>query len=299
MRHWSGSGGGRLLGRKVSLLSCKLQQWRGINVYEAVEQKVLSAIDIDYIRNFSVIAHVDHGKSTLSDAILSLTGNISDADRRKGQVLDTLKVERERGITVKANTASMIYTTKNGQRYLLNLIDTPGHIDFSYEVSRSLASCQGALLLVDSSQSVQAQTLANFGKARALGLSIIPIVTKIDLPNAQPEDTALAMGTTFGIDPESVLMTSAKQGVGIEEVLQAIVERLPSPKLYSKDAKGPFYGRIVDSWFDEHRGVVCLVQVVGGSLREGQVSLQKHYVFVCFQLLPHGRGTNFINILSM
>jgi GTP-binding protein LepA len=233
-----------------------------------VEQKLVENIDIENIRNFSVIAHVDHGKSTLSDAILSRTGNITEADRKKGQVLDTLKVERERGITVKANTASMLYHYK-GKPHLLNLIDTPGHIDFSYEVSRSLASCQGALLLVDATQSVQAQTIANFQKAKKLGLSIIPVVTKIDLPNAQPEETALAMGTTFGVDPEEVIMTSAKAGIGIDELLPAIVERLPAPKSMFKDSNGPFYGRIVDSWFDEHRGVVCLVQVVGGRINEG------------------------------
>lgn len=170
------------------------------SIFDVIAKKGLGTIDISRIRNFSVIAHVDHGKSTLSDCVLQVTGNITDADRRKGQVCDTLKVERERGITVKAQTASMIYFDKRTkQQYLLNLIDTPGHIDFSYEVSRSLSSCQGALLLVDSTQSVQAQTLSNYQKARALGLSIIPIVTKIDLPNAQPEEAALNMSTTFDL----------------------------------------------------------------------------------------------------
>lgn len=230
---------------------------------------MLEDINIDHIRNFSVIAHVDHGKSTLSDAILQLTGNISETDRKKGQVLDTLKVERERGITVKANTASMIYEDRRtNQRYLLNLIDTPGHIDFSYEVSRSLASCQGALLLVDSTQSIQAQTLSNHAKAKALGLGIIPVITKIDLPNAQPIDAALTMATTFHVDAEDVIMTSAKKSVGIHEVLQSIIDKLPSPKSLCQPADKPFYGRIVDSWFDEHRGVVCLLQVVSGSIQE-------------------------------
>jgi len=204
--------------------------------------------------------------------------------------MDTLQVERERGITVKAQTASMLFhDERTGTDYLLNLIDTPGHIDFSYEVSRSLASCQGALLLVDSTQSIQAQTLANHQKAKDLGLEIIPVVTKIDLPSAMPEDAALAMGTTFGVDPSDVIMTSAKSRIGILEVMQAVVDRLPSPAanmkqamLYGKMAadgeldpavakarRSRFHGRIVDSWFDPHRGVVCLVQAVAGSLAEG------------------------------
>ena len=219
------------------------------------------------LTNFKLIK----GKSTLSDSILQLTGNINEKDKKRGQVLDTLKVERERGITVKAQTASMIYKDeRSNEYYLLNLIDTPGHIDFSYEVSRSLASCQGALLLVDSSQSIQAQTLANHAKAKNLGLNIIPVVTKIDLPNAQPEDTAVSMGTTFDLDPDSVIMTSAKQNIGIKEVLEAIIDRLPSPESHSKSKSGPFLGKIVDSWFDEHRGVVCLLQIIGGTVTENQ-----------------------------
>lgn len=242
------------------------------NIFEVVKANALKDIPIDNIRNFSVIAHVDHGKSTLSDVLLQITGNIDEKARRRGQVLDTLQVERERGITVKAQTASMVFddTRHEGQRYLINLIDTPGHIDFSYEVSRSLASCQGALLLVDSTQNIQAQTLANHAKARALGLEIIPVVTKIDLPSAQPEESAIAMSTTFGLDPDTVIMTSAKANIGIREVLEAVVDRLPSPRDVCRDTEGPFLGRIVDSWFDEHRGVVCLVQVVAGHLTEGQ-----------------------------
>jgi GTP-binding protein LepA len=241
-------------------------------IFDVVGNNELGDVDISNIRNFSVIAHVDHGKSTLSDALLTLTGNITDQERRKGQVLDTLKVERERGITVKAQTASMIFEDKrtNGTRYLINLIDTPGHIDFSYEVSRSLASCQGALLLVDSTQSVQAQTLANHEKAKKIGLSIIPVVTKIDLPSSQPEETALAMGTTFNVDPSDVIFTSAKKNIGVLEVLEAVVDRLPSPVASSMKVDGPFLGRVVDSWFDEHRGVVCLIQAVSGTLLEGQ-----------------------------
>lgn len=254
--------------RKASFLRHSPRRW--LNIFQAVEQHLLDSIDVDHIRNFSVIAHVDHGKSTLSDAILNLTGNISESDRKKGQVLDTLKVERERGITVKANTASMIYDdSRTGERYLLNLIDTPGHIDFAYEVSRSLASCQGALLLVDSTQSIQAQTLSNHGKACALGLKFIPIVTKIDLPSAQPLDAAITMASAFHIDPEKVIMTSAKKGVGIEEVLHSVIDDLPSPLHTSHSLNNPFCGRIIDSWFDEHRGVVMLVQVVGGKIVEG------------------------------
>jgi len=283
-----GSGGKRRLSSTTT--STQQQQQQEASIYTVVENNELSLIKIENMRNFSVIAHVDHGKSTLSDVILQLTGNINEKQRKKGQVLDTLKVERERGITVKAQTASMIFDdARTGSRYLINLIDTPGHIDFSYEVSRSLASCQGALLLVDSTQSIQAQTLANHEKARKLGLAIIPVVTKIDLPSAQPEDTALAMGTTFGVDPSDAIMTSAKANIGVLEVLQAVVDRLPSPasslssSLTSSSSSssssssttttttinGPFMGRIVDSWFDEHRGVVCLVQGVGGVLTEG------------------------------
>lgn len=180
-------------------------------------------------------------------------------------------MERDRGITVKAQTASMIFhDERDGVDYLVNLIDTPGHIDFSYEVSRSLASCQGALLLVDSSQRIQAQTLSNYEKAKNLGLKLIPVVTKIDLPAAQPEDCALNMATTFDVDPEDCIMTSAKKNIGVLEVMQAVIDRLPSPVEASKQPDGPFYGRIVDSWFDECRGVVSLVQVIGGEIREGQ-----------------------------
>lgn len=265
-----------LLTRGIRKLSTEPGQLASIHSF--VQEGTLHNVDVENIRNFSVIAHVDHGKSTLSDAILQLTGNINAKQKKSGQVLDTLKVERERGITVKAQTASMIFHDgRDGQDYLLNLIDTPGHVDFSYEVSRSLASCQGALLLVDSTQSIQAQTLVNFEKANKLGLKMIPVVTKIDLPNSQPEDSALAMATTFNLDPEDVIMTSAKQAIGIREVLEAVVDNLPCPAVLDAevlhvDAKcqGRFHGRIIDSWFDEFRGVVCLIQGVTGTLRENQ-----------------------------
>lgn len=262
------------------------------NIFQVISSGDIHSIEIQDIRNFSVIAHVDHGKSTLSDAILQYLGNIDAKTRKKGQVLDNLKVERDRGITVKAQTASMIFNDQRShKRYLLNLIDTPGHIDFNYEVSRSLASCQGALLLVDASQSIQAQTISNYHKALKLNLDIIPVVTKTDLPNAMPEETALALEQSFKFDPDKVIMTSAKQNIGILEVIEAIVDRLPSPIIQfakqeckdrdnnSRDRKNstisididePFRGRIVDSWFDEHRGVVCLVQVCNGSVSEGQ-----------------------------
>eukprot|EP00605_Chrysophyceae_sp_TOSAG23-4_P001783 GSChrysophyteH1.ASY1.ANO1.1972.1 assembled CDS len=243
----------------------------GQSIFDFVETDKLDHIPLENIRNFSVIAHVDHGKSTLSDAVLQYTGNINESERKRGQVMDTLKVERERGITVKAQTASMIFHDKRTETdFLLNLIDTPGHIDFSYEVSRSLASCQGALLLVDSSQSIQAQTLATHEKAKNLGLQIIPVVTKIDLPGAQPEDVALNMASTFDLDPSSVIPTSAKAGIGVLEVLEAVHSHVSDEPVDTGNANGRFCGRIVDSWYDEHRGVVCLIQAVGGSLQEGQ-----------------------------
>ena len=206
--------------RLISAFCSTTTRERPRTIFDYVERNEFERFPIENIRNFSIIAHIDHGKSTLADALLQLTGNITERDKRKGQVLDQLAVERERGITVKAQTATMIYQdSRSGIDYLINLIDTPGHIDFSYEVSRSLASCQGALLLVDSSQSIQAQTLANYEKAKALNLAIIPVVTKIDLPNAQPEETALLMATTFHVDPDSAIMTSAKKMIGIEEVI--------------------------------------------------------------------------------
>jgi small GTP-binding protein len=175
------------------------------------------------------------------------------------QYLDNLEVERERGITVKAQTATMTYLDpRSGTEYLLNLIDTPGHVDFSSEVSKSLRACQGALLLVDSTQSVQAQTLANYGKAKDLSVSVIPIITKIDLPFAQPEEAALSMHAVFGFDPDTCIMTSAKNFEGIDAVIEAIIDGVPSPAAFCGDKTDKFKGRIVDSWYEEHRGLVCL-----------------------------------------
>eukprot|EP00798_Chlamydomonas_sp_ICE-L_P021245 gene21245-28161_t len=217
----------------------------------------------DRIRNFCIIAHVDHGKSTLADRLMELTGAIDKGGQT--QYLDKLQVERDRGITVKAQTVSLVYKYK-GEDYLLNLIDTPGHVDFSYEVSRSLAACQGALLVVDAGQGIQAQTVANYHLASGQGLSLIPVINKIDLPAAQPSVVAQQMGDIFGVDPEAALLTSAKKGTGLSTVLPAVIERIPSPK-GSKDA--PMRALIFDTFHDEYRGVVCLVQVVDGCLKKG------------------------------
>ncbi|KAL0946754.1 hypothetical protein HGRIS_012931 [Hohenbuehelia grisea] len=238
----------------------------------------------DVIRNFSVIAHIgfylsaslfvcvtdefllDHGKSTLADRLLELTGTIAAAKSGKNeQVLDKLKVERERGITVKAQTASMLYDW-NGKRHLLNLIDTPGHVDFAWEVSRSLAACQGVLLLVDCSQGVQAQTISVFHNAKERGLKIIPVLNKIDLPAAQPERITAQMQATFGIDPKDVIKISAKTGMGVDNILQAIIERIPPP---SGGLQNPFKGFLFDSFYDRYRGVISLISMQDGILRVG------------------------------
>ncbi|TDL25027.1 GTP-binding protein lepa [Rickenella mellea] len=217
------------------------------------------------IRNFSIIAHIDHGKSTLADRLLELTGTIEKAIGTNNQVLDKLKVERERGITVKAQTASMLHTF-HGQEHLLNLIDTPGHVDFAWEVSRSLSACQGALFLVDASQGVQAQSISVFHVAQERGLKIIPVLNKIDLPSADPERVTAQMQSTFGIDPADVLKISAKAGRGVEEILQAIVERIPPPE---GDSLGPLKALLFDSSYDKYRGVVSLVNIKSGQLRKG------------------------------
>lgn len=219
------------------------------------------------IRNFGIIAHIDHGKSTLADRLLELTRNVKRIGAESAQLLDSLQVERERGITVKAQSASMLYhLADEAEPYLLNLIDTPGHVDFSYEVVKSLAACDGALLLVDASQGIQAQTLATYHAAKEAGLPAIPVLTKIDLPHADVDDVTLQVALTLGLEPEDVLATSAKSGVGIESVLPAVVRRVPPPNGAAPPA--PCRARVVDSWYDEHRGVICLVQVVDGVLRE-------------------------------
>ena len=224
----------------------------------------LKAIKPQNIRNFSIIAHIDHGKSTLADRLLETTGTLTDRKKHE-QFLDKLKVEKERGITVKAQTASMFYEYK-GEIYLLNLIDTPGHVDFSYEVSRSLYACQGALLLVDAAQGVQAQTMANFYLAFDQDLTIVPVINKVDLPNAQIERVQQELEQLFDINPEECILASAKTGYGIEQVLQGIIERIPAPQA-TDDA--PLKALLFDSWFNEYKGVICLIALKEGSIKKG------------------------------
>jgi len=218
---------------------------------------------MQHIRNFSIIAHIDHGKSTLADRFIQRCGGLSDREMDE-QVLDSMDLERERGITIKAQTAALRYRARDGNEYQLNLIDTPGHVDFSYEVSRSLAACEGALLVVDASQGVEAQTVANCYTATEQGVEVVPVLNKIDLPSAEPDRVIQEIEDIIGIDAHDAVRASAKTGLGIDDILETVIARIPAP---TGDPAAPLKALVIDSWFDNYVGVVMLVRVKDGVLR--------------------------------
>uniref|UniRef100_A0A1B6E716 Tr-type G domain-containing protein n=1 Tax=Clastoptera arizonana TaxID=38151 RepID=A0A1B6E716_9HEMI len=251
-------------------------------------------IDLKNIRNFSIIAHVDHGKSTLADRLLEITGTLTVGSANQ-QVLDRLQVERERGITVKAQTASLLYNYK-GEVYLLNLIDTPGHVDFSNEVARSLAACQGVILLVDANQGVQAQTVANYYLAFTQELIIIPVLNKVDLKNANPENVTAQLKNIFGIEKEEILKISAKFGTGIDSLLEAIINRIPSPE---SNRTASLKALVFDSWYDRYKGAVALIYLKDGKIHLGDKIVstysKKEYIIKSLGVLrPHEEQTNLL-----
>src|SRR4026209_1178894 len=221
--------------------------------------------DTGHIRNFSIIAHIDHGKSTLADRLIQATGGLT-AREMSEQVLDNMDIERERGITIKAQTVRLEWKAADGQSYELNLMDTPGHVDFAYEVSRSLAACEGALLVVDAAQGVEAQTLANVYQSIEHDHEIVPVINKIDLPAAEPEKVRAEIEDIIGLDASEAVLTSAKSGIGIEDVLEAVVAKIPHPK---GDRDSPLKAMLVDSWYDPYLGVVILVRVLDGVIKKG------------------------------